>query len=268
MTALNIIENFGKHSGLKLNQVKTEGIYLGKLKNCTEQIGNINWAKKPIKALGIYFGLNQLECNLLNWEKKKVDCESLINKWLKRNLPFFGKIKVIKTLVMPKFVYLVQSTKVPFEKIKIIDSLIYNFLWHGKREKIKRTTLIGQINQGGLDMLDTASFFKSLKIKWIKKLLEKDDANWKILPNYFLKEFGNNFLVFNMNLGHIKNIKHFNSISMPGFYTDIIETWLEIKQGEKAKIETFEQIRKQIIWGNKEIMFSNKCLFFKEWMRS
>ena len=92
--------------------------------------------KKPIKALGIYFGLNQLECNLLNWEKKIVDCESLINKWLKRNLTFFGKIKVIKTLVMPKFVYLVQSTKVPFEKIKIIDSLIYNFLWHGKREKI------------------------------------------------------------------------------------------------------------------------------------
>ena len=56
-------------------------------------------------------------------------------------------------------------------------------------------------------MLDTASIFKSLKIKWIKKMLEKDDANWKILPNYFLKEFGNDFLIFNMNLGHIKNMK-------------------------------------------------------------
>ena len=89
-------------------------------------------------------------------------------------------------------------------------------------------------------MLDTASFFKSLKMKWIKKLLEKDDANWKILPNYFLKEFGNNFLVFNMNLSHIKNIKHFNSISMPGFYTDIIETWLEIKQGENANCDEIE----------------------------
>ena len=49
MTALNIIENFGKHSGLMLNQGKTEGIYLGKLKNCTEQIGNINWEKKLLK---------------------------------------------------------------------------------------------------------------------------------------------------------------------------------------------------------------------------
>ena len=85
--------------------------------------------KKTIKALGIYFGLNQLECNLLNWKKKIVDCESLINKWLKRNLTFFGKIKVIKTLVMPKFVYLVQSPKVPFEKIKIIDSLIMSPLF-------------------------------------------------------------------------------------------------------------------------------------------
>ena len=133
MTALNIIEKFGKHSGLVLNQGKTEGIYLGKLKNSTEKIGNIKWAQKPIKALGIYFGLNEHECNLLNWEKKIVDCENLIHNWLKK-ITFFGKIKVIKTLIMPKFVYLAQSTKVPLEKIKIIDTLIYNFLWHGKRE--------------------------------------------------------------------------------------------------------------------------------------
>ena len=74
---------------------------------------------------------------LLNWEKKIVDCENSINKWLKRNLTFFGKIKVIKTLLMPKFVYLAQSTKIPLEKVKIIDSLIYNFLWHGKCKKNK-----------------------------------------------------------------------------------------------------------------------------------
>ena len=71
-------------------------------------------------------------------------------------------------------------------------------------------------------------------------MLEKDDANWKILPNYFLKEFGNDFLIFNMNLGHIKNMKKINSVPLPLFYTDIIETWLEIKQGDQGKIETFE----------------------------
>ena len=73
----------------------------------------------------------------------------------------------------------------PHDIIKKIDSLIYTFLWHGKREKIKRTTLIGQKLKGVIDMCDTTSFFKSLKIKFVKSLLKCDEANWKILPSYF-----------------------------------------------------------------------------------
>ena len=75
---------------------------------------------------------------------------------------------------MPKFVYLVQSLVVPKHVIKTIDSLIYSFLWSGKREKIKRSTLIGDKSKGGIDMCDTASFFNSLKIKWIKQSVKLD----------------------------------------------------------------------------------------------
>ena len=112
-------------------------MFIGKLKNCTEKIGNINWPLKPIKALGIYFGTNKRECNILNWDSKLNDCENLI-KNLRRKLTFFGKIKVIKTLLLSKFVYLAQTAIIPQDYIKKIDSLIYSFLWHGKREKIKR----------------------------------------------------------------------------------------------------------------------------------
>ena len=169
---------------------------------------------------------------------------------------------------MPKFVYLVQSLKIPQDTIKRIDSLIFKFLWHGKREKIKRTTLIGQKCEGGLDMCDTASFFKSLKLKWIKSLLNVEEANWKILPNYFLNVFGENFLIFYMNLDKLKHIENINTFFIPDFYTDIIQTWLEIKNVNIQPITTFERIRKQVIWGNKEIKYSNKCLVFNEWIKS
>ena len=36
-TALNVMTFFGKHSGLELNRLKTEGTFIGKLKNCTEK---------------------------------------------------------------------------------------------------------------------------------------------------------------------------------------------------------------------------------------
>ena len=164
---------------------------------------------------------------------------------------------------MPKFVYLVQSLKVPAQIIKTINTLIYKFLWHGKREKNKRTTLIGQKHLGGIDMLDTESFFRSLKIKFIKSLINEEEANWKLLPKYFLNDFGNNFLIFYMNLGQLKNVKNINNLYIPDFYKDLIETWLNAK-----KIKTFLDIRKQIIWGNEEIKLFNKSLIFKAWIES
>ena len=53
-------------------------MFIGKLKKCTEKIGNINWPLKPIKALGIYFGTDKKECNILNWDSKLNDCENLV----------------------------------------------------------------------------------------------------------------------------------------------------------------------------------------------
>ena len=267
-TALNVITNFGKHSGLELNRSKTEGMFIGNLKNCTEKIGNINWSKKPIKALGIYFGINKKECNKLNWDSKINDCELLIKKWLRRNLTFFGKIKVIKTLLLSKFVYLAQTTIIPQEYIKKIDSLIFSFLWHGKREKIKRTTLIGQKESGGIEMCDTTSFFKSLKLKWVKYLLNNDNANWKVLPSFYLSKLGENFLIFHSNLDHLKNIESFNKLNIPAFYRDIVELWLQVNINKTGNIKSYNQIRKQIIWYNKNIKLNNKCLLFNDWIHS
>ena len=81
--------------------------------------------------------------------------------------------------------------------------------------------------------------------------------------------FGENFLIFKMNLDKLKHIETSRSFSIPEFYTDIIETWLEIKNANKSpQIQTFDQIRKQILWGNQEIKYLRKSLFFQEWVKS
>ena len=71
-----------------------------------------------------------------------------------------------------------------------------------------------------------------------------------------------------MNLDKLKHIENINTFFIPDFYTDIIQTWLEIKNVNIQPITTFERIRKQVIWGNKEIKYSNKCLVFNEWIKS
>ena len=194
--ALQIIETFGKHSGLILNKNKTDAMFIGKLKNCSDFLCDINWPDGPIKSLGVFFGHNRLQCNELNLSSKIENCEKILIHWKKRNLTFFGKIQIIKTLLLLKFVYLAKSTVVPQEKINTLNKLFFKFLWNDKREKIKRSTLIGTKSKGGIEMFDVPSFFNSLKIKWITNLCNCKNANWTILPIYFLNIFGDNYLIF------------------------------------------------------------------------
>ena len=69
-------------------------------------------------------------------------CKQLINAWSKRKLTFFGKITVIKSLLFPKLVYLAQNIVTPESITKQINSMIFDFFWNGKRDKIKRTTIM------------------------------------------------------------------------------------------------------------------------------
>ena len=53
--SLNIVNNFGVISGLKLNVKKTKAIWLGKWsKNKTTPL-QLQWVNKPVKILGLYF---------------------------------------------------------------------------------------------------------------------------------------------------------------------------------------------------------------------
>lgn len=96
--AMNEIEIFGSFSGLILNRNKTEGIWIGKLKNCKDKIRGIKWTQNPVKALGIFFGHNKEECQKLNWEKKIEEMKNQFTAWGKRNLTIMGKILIIKTI--------------------------------------------------------------------------------------------------------------------------------------------------------------------------
>ena len=160
-----------------------------------------------------------------------------------------------------------QSTVVPLEKLNTLNKLFFNFLWNDKREKIKRNTLIGEKSKGGLEMCDVPSFFNSLKIKWITSLCNCKNANWTILPNYFLNIFGDNYLIFYMYIDNVKHLPLYESL--PEFYKELIRVWVQINKNKITNNhDNFETVRKQIIWGNKNIKFNGKTLIFKNWIKN
>lgn len=87
----------------------------------------------------------------------------------KRKLTLFGKKEIINTFIISKLQY--NATILPSPPLKIIqqiNKLIFNFLW-SKKDRIKRKTLIGKENKGGINIIDIESKLKASKASWIPR---------------------------------------------------------------------------------------------------
>jgi hypothetical protein len=119
----------------------------------------LNWSHENFKVLGIDFSLDLNCITDVNFTKTIKEVKVLLRSWQHRKLTLLGKITVIKTLALPKLIRLPTSLpNLPQAKINDLNSLFYNFIWNGKSDKIKRSTLIGDIYQEGLKMIDFQSF--------------------------------------------------------------------------------------------------------------
>lgn len=65
-----VFNKFEKVSGLKINETKTEGLWLGRNKNSVDKPFKIKWPKGPIKALGVYYSYNTQAAVKANFDIK------------------------------------------------------------------------------------------------------------------------------------------------------------------------------------------------------
>ena len=107
--------------------------------------------------------------------EKIIKIESILNSWSARRLTLLGKITIIKSLAVTQIVYLLSALPTAQEILQKINSLLYEFLWGSKSEKIKRTEMINEYDKGGLKMIDIQSLNASLKIKWVQSYLNTDN---------------------------------------------------------------------------------------------
>jgi len=68
----------------------------------------------------------------------------------------------------------------------MVKDKMFVFLWKNKKDKLKRTSMYQDLSAGGLRMVDIELTIKSLRLAWIKRLLFRDNCNWKVVPDYFL----------------------------------------------------------------------------------
>lgn len=73
---------------------------------------------------------------------------------------------------MPKLIHIESILPLPENDfIKKVKRVIFNFIWN-KHDRIKRNTLRGKIEEGGIGVIDIELKLKALKSSWVDRLSE------------------------------------------------------------------------------------------------
>ena len=132
-------------------------------------------------ALGTTFSYNFKLCEQENFGNKLIKVKKLLNLWSQRDLFLYGKITIAKTLGLTKLISSRACLHTPPDVIDTVNKLIADFVWNGKKPKIKRDTLIGTKERGGLDLPEYEIITKSLLCAWLKRMKDIADEDWILL---------------------------------------------------------------------------------------
>ena len=106
---LNVLKLFYLMSGLKINVEKTRAIWIGSLSHSNRQLCKeykLDWSQGSFKILGVNFTAEVFDIWDVNTEQIYTSIESICKKWSKRKLTLIGRITLIKSLALAKFVHL------------------------------------------------------------------------------------------------------------------------------------------------------------------
>ena len=110
----------------------------------------------------------------------------------------------------------------------------------GKTDIVKWDTMIGEIQQGGLKMIDFEAHCLSLKASWIKRLHEAD-VNTQILDT-----------ISYMSSYKITNQTPFKNI--PPFYKQVIQGNIQCNVSHTSQDKnTAVNVLQMCIWGNRYV---------------
>ena len=252
-----ILKSFASCSGLLANMEKTKAFQINRQTPLNKY--DLNWPKENIKLLGITITDDMKEHYEENFMPKIRCMHSLLRIWLQRKLSLKGKIVVINSLIMSLFVFPISITYVPKNVLDEIDKAVFSFLWDNKPPKIAKNVIQNKITEGGLKMPNIYCKAEAWRVMWIKKAILNPDKIWvKILDNILENISFLDLLRSNTEKELEKNKR------LPIFFQEIFKTWQKI---HITKAETALDIRKQMIWYNKDLTIEHKHFFWEDWYK-
>ena len=231
-----------------MNENKTLIIYLGPWKQKNENPLGFCQEGDCFNVLGVFVGRDERKKMEMNFQKKIDKMTATFNFWQTRNISLLGKMNIVKSLGMSNLVYSLSNTNCSNHLLEKAHKAINQFVWNKKPPRIKHSSLIMNIESGGMGMPDIKCINKALRLAWIARILE--NGKWCRILNNFLRKYGGfEFLLkCNFDCKYLSNIPH--------FYLELFKYARNIIFPDKSEY---------IIWNNKEVLIENSPQFWKTW---
>ena len=254
----DLLRQFENCSGLRINQSKSEILWLGSLRQRKDSILNLKLSDETVYALGVYFSYDEELATKRNFFEKLPKLKKILNIWSSRDISIYGRVNIVKTLAISKLTFVCSVLDTPKGFTDEVNNIIFDYIWKYKNPKLKKTTIIKNKKDGGLNMLDFTLFDNALKIVWVKRLCTNDERPWKFIPLSLLSNVGGSLLFqCNYNIQYLPLNEY-----LPKFYRDIISHWQKIKN---INPKTKGDVLNQIIWNNQFIRVNKLSVFFPAW---
>lgn len=147
---------YGEVTGYKINETKSVLIVLNIGQETKEQIIKVIRApwRSQVKYLGIKI-TEPLELNTLialNVNPVVHQVQQNLESWRQLGISWFGMVAVVKTKVLPTFIFLFQNLVLllPLSILRKIQAMFSTFIWDKKKSRTKASTS-QQKNLGGED---------------------------------------------------------------------------------------------------------------------
>ena len=260
-------DKYNKASGSKVNLEKSEILPLGRaLLNPPDDLP-CRVIDGPTEVLGIHIGRDKVACEKDNWSLRIDKCIAILKTWKARSLSLKGKVLVVNSLVISRIVYVLNLTNLPNWVVPKLKSAILDFIWSGKRHKIKYSVLVSPIEKGGLGLLDVERMKYALRCKWVKKLFDDEhplNPITKALISFNLSKYKNT----NLGIDVFRIVYNPYQISkLPAFYAEMLGAWVKVTGGRLASPINAAELLRQPLFLNPHILDKKgNSLFYDEFL--
>ena len=241
---------FRRMSGLALNENKTLLIWLGPWRTKASNLKNIQQGGDCFNQLGIHVGRSLEQRLKISFDAKLNNMENKFRIWKMRDTSILGRVQLIKSLGISNITYTLSNMEVDSKRIEKAQRLINAFLWQGKPNKVKHSTVIADYDEGGIKMTDLACMNKALRLPWLGRIIDRTNEKWSVVIRHHLEPFGGLSFLLRCNF----DVKFCKGLSK--FYQEMMQY---------ASLVISEDDSKCIIWNNKEILIQNTSFFWKTW---